>query len=245
VSAARRLGHGLTFGGRVPAVVGFLIAATVVASLAGAVGERNGLPLFRLCVLQPRAVFRGELWRLVTWVFFERDPLGLLFGGLLLYWTGRDLCEAWGERRFLLVYAGTAAVAGLVASAVAALFWPSLLDMAWFGIWPAVDALLVAWALLFPYRQVLLFFALPVSGRALLLVTVGGTLLYAVFTGLPQFLPHLLAEGSAYLYASGRGPRQWLRRLKLPRLGRRRPFSVIHADRDPDRRWLNRVAGEL
>lgn len=241
MSAARRLGRGLTLGGRVPAAVGAVLAVTLAASLFAAVGERNGLPLLRLGLLEPRAVFRGEVWRLVTWVLFERDPLNLLFGGIVLYWAGRDLCEAWGERRFLLVYFGTAAAAGLLASAVAGLVWPALLDMVWVGFWPVLDALVIAWALLYPHRQILLFFALPVSGQALLLLTVGGTLLYAVFSGFAPFLPHLFAEGAAYLYASGRGPGQWLRRLRFPRIGRRRPFSVIHVDRDPDRRWMNRV----
>ena len=239
MTAARRLGSGLTFGGRMPASVGGLIAATVAASLVGVVGERNGFPLVRLCLLEPRSVVHGEVWRVVTWVFFERDPLGLLFGGLVLYWAGRDLCEAWGERRFLLFYLGTAAAAGLATTAVAALLWPSLYGMAWIGLWPAVDALVIAWALLFPFRQILLFFALPVSGRSLLWFTVGGTALYAVFSGLPPFLPHFFAEGAAYLYASGRGPRGWLRRVKVPRFGKKRPFTVIHVDRDPDRRWLN------
>jgi len=238
LSAARRLGGGLTFGGRMPVAVGGVLAATVAASLVGVVGERNGLPLIRLGLLEPRAVLRGELWRVFTWVLFERDPLGLLFGGLVLYWAGRDLCEVWGERRFVLFYLGTAAAAGLATTAVA-LAWPSILGGFWMGVWPAVDALVVAWALLFPFRQILLFFALPVSGRSLLWFTVGGTALYAVFSGLSPFVPHFLAEGAAYLYATGRGPRGWLRRVKLPRLGRKRPFTVIHADRDPDRRWLN------
>ncbi|HTP50616.1 MAG TPA: rhomboid family intramembrane serine protease [Anaeromyxobacteraceae bacterium] len=238
MSATRGLGQGLSFGGRVPVAVGALIAVTVVASLVGVVGERNGLPLLQLGVLEPGRVLRGELWRLVTWVFFETDPLGLLFGGLVLYWFGRDLCEAWGERRFVLAYVGFAAAAAALATGVALLF-PALLHVHWLGLWPAVDALVVAWALNFPYRQILLYFALPVSGRALLWFTVGGTLLYAVFSGLAAFVPHLLAEGAAYLYASGRGPGRWLRRLKLPRFRKRRQFSVVHADRDPDRRWLN------
>ena len=239
MSTARRLGQRLTFGGRVPVAVGFLIAATVVASLVGVVGERNGLPLLRLGLLEPRAIWRGELWRLVTWVFFETEPLGLLFGGLVLFWFGRDVCEAWGERRFLLAYLGTAAAAGLVASAVATLVWPSLPAARWTGFWPAVDALVVAWSFLFPFRQILLFFALPVAGRTLLWVTVGGTVLYAVFYGLRDFLPHLLAEGVMALLAGTRGPGQWLRRLRLPRFGKRRQFTVIHAERDPDRRWMN------
>lgn len=242
MAAARRIGKGLTFGGRVPAAVGGLIAATVVASVSGVVGERNGLPLLGLGVLSPAAVWRGELWRLATWVLFETDPLSLLFGGLVLYWFGRDLCEAWGERRFLLTWFGLAAAAG-VAVSLLALAWPALMAGRWTGLWPALDGLVVAWALLFPFRQILLFFALPVSGQALLWVTVGGTVLYALFAGFAAFAPHLLAEGAMWLHASGRGPGSWLRRMARARTRRRGRFEVIHADRDPDRatdrRWMN------
>ena len=242
MAAARRIGGGLTFGGRVPAAVGGLISATVVASIAGVVGERNGLPLLGLGVLSPAAVWRGEVWRLATWVLFETEPLSLLFGGLVLYWFGRDLCEAWGERRFLLTWFGLAAAAGAAVSLLA-LAWPALMAGRWTGLWPALDGLVVAWALLFPFRQILLFFALPVSGQALLWVTVGGTVLYALFSGFDAFAPHLLAEGAMWLHASGRGPGSWLRRLARARPRRRGRFEVIHADRDPDRatdrRWMN------
>lgn len=242
MAAARRLAGRLTFGGRVPAAVGGLVVATVAASIVGALGERNGLPVLSLGLLSPAAVWRGEVWRLATWVLFETDPMSLLFGGLVLYWFGRDLCEAWGEGRFLLTWFGAAAVTGALVSLLA-LAWPALLGGRWTGLWPALDGLVVAWALLFPFRQILLFFALPVSGQALLWVTVGGTLLYAVFSGFAAFVPHLVAEGVLYLHASGRGPGTWLRRLKRVRPGRRGRFEVIHADGDPDRapdrRWKN------
>ena len=235
---AGRTGNPFAFGGRVPAAVGGLIVATVAVSLLAVVGERNGLPLLQLAVLQPRAVWSGEVWRLVTWALVETEPLNLLFGGLVLYWFGRDLVDAWGERRFLATYFGIAAVAALLTCLVA-LAWPTLWALRSTGFWAVIDATIVAWALLYPFRQLLLFFAIPVSGQALLWITVGGTVLFALFTGVAAFVPHLLAEGVAFVWVSGRGPGRWLRRLKLPRLRRRGRFEVIHVDRDPDRRWLN------
>jgi len=236
--AGRRAGNPFSFGGRVPAAVGGLIAVTVAVSLAAAVGERNGLPLWRLLSLDPRAVWRGEVWRLVTWVLLENEPLNLLFGGLVLWWFGRDLVDAWGERRFLATYLGVAAAAAALTCLVG-LAWPEVGMARTGGFWAALDAVVVAWALVHPFRQILLFFAVPVSGQALLWITVGGTVLFALFSGFVAFVPHLLAEGVAWLWVSGQGPRRWLRRLKMPRLRRRGRFEVIQVDRDPDRRWLN------
>jgi membrane associated rhomboid family serine protease len=238
LASARRTGNPFAFGGRVPAAVGGLIAATVVVSLVAVVGERNGFPLRQLFVLAPQSVWGGEVWRLATWVLVETEPLNLLFGGLVLFWFGRDLVEAWGERRFLATYFGIAAAAGAL-TCLAALAWPALLAFRFTGFWAAVDAVIVAWALLHPFRQILLFFAVPVSGKTLLWITVGGTVLFALFAGVAAFVPHLLAEGVAWVWVSGNGPGQWLRRLRLPRLRPRGRFEVIRADRDPDRNWLN------
>src|SRR5947209_18782835 len=74
---------------RLPAVIGALIAATLVTSLAGVIGQRNGLPLIELGVLSPERVWQGQLWRLTTWVFFELHPYSLVFACLMLYWFGR------------------------------------------------------------------------------------------------------------------------------------------------------------
>jgi membrane associated rhomboid family serine protease len=193
-----------------------------------------------LLLLDTGAVLRGEVWRPVTWVLVEDNPVSLLFGGLVLYWFGRDLVDAWGERRFLLTYFAVPAVAGLLASLLA-LAWPGLDGHPFRGFWVAIDALVVAWGLNHPFRQILLFFAVPVSGKALVWVTIGGTVFFALFA-LPDvaaFVPHLLAEGIAWVHVSGKGPGQWLRRIRLPRRRKRGRFEVIHADRDPDRRWLN------
>ena len=236
--ALGRAGSPLSFGGRVPAAVGGLIVATVVTSLVAAVGGRSGLGLHQLLLLDTGAIWRGEVWRLVTWVLVEDDPLNLLFGGLVLYWFGRDLVDAWGERRFLVTYFAVPAVAGILASLLA-LAWPGLDAYRFAGFWVALDALVVAWGLNHPFRQILLFFAIPVSGKALVWITVGGTALFALFTGVGAFVPHLLAEGIAWMHVSGKGPGQWLRRLRLPRRRKRGRFEVIHVDRDPDRRWLN------
>jgi len=241
---ARRPGQAFTFGGRIPAAVGALVALTVVASLAGVVGERNGLPLLRLGLFSPPAVLEGEAWRLVTWVFLETQPLNLLLGCYVLWWLGRDLAFAWGERRFVAAWLGLAAGAAALTSLLS-LAWPALALARYAGPWPVVDALVVAWALLFPDRQILLFFALPVSGRSLLWFTVGGTLLFAAFGGIPPYVPHLAAEALAVTYLRVR-PGLWFRRVKFrpfDRLRRKRGrFEVIEADRDPDRdrpRWLN------
>ena len=233
------MGEVFTFGGRVPSTVGILIVAVVAASLLGALG--HGYGLVDAAALVPAYVWRGEVWRLVTWVFFERDPLSLVFGALTLYWFGRDLCYAWGARRFLVTFFGLA-IASAIATCLIASAWPAVYGFGWTGSWPVVTALIVAWAMIFPERQILFMLALPVSGRALLWLTLGGTLLYAVFGHLHAYVPHLAAQGLMVLYARGyslRGLWQSFRIRSYERRARRRASHLKVIKKEDPPSWMN------
>lgn len=234
---------------RLPAVVGALIAATVFCSIVGVIGERNGLPLIRLGILQPERVWHGEVWRLVTWVFFELQPISLIFACLMLYWFGRDLCQRWGAARFLGVWFGLAGGVAAATCLVGRFFWDEVYVGAYAGSWPMQEALIIAWALAFPDRQILLYFIMPVGGRVLILITLGGTLLFALYYGFATFLPHFIAEGVMLAYL-GQLRRWWLRwRLgRLQRQAKRYVDNVERLDREEDERgpppskpprWLN------
>ncbi len=209
------IGELFSFGGRVPPVVGGLIAGMVLASLLGRLG---GLAAWT--VLRAEPVFEGEVWRLLTWTFLDGDPLSLLFAALTLYWFGRDLAAAWGARRFVATWVGFGAASG-IATVLLSLALPSLAREVWTGPWAVLSGLLVAWGLLFPERQMLLYFALPLSGRGLVWVTVAGTLFFAAFGGLGAYVPHLAAEGLVMLWFRGLSPRGAWQSLRI-RLGERR-----------------------
>jgi membrane associated rhomboid family serine protease len=233
------LGEVFTFGGRVPATVGALITAIVVASLIGALGR--GFGFVEAAALAPSLVWHGQVWRLVTWVFFENDPFSLLFGALTLYWFGRDLCYAWGARRFVFTFFGIAALTAAV-TCVAALWWPELYASRWTGSWPALSALVVAWAMIFPERQILFMLALPISGRALVWITLGGTVLYAIFGRLSQFVPHLTAQLLMMAYARGwslRGFWQQMRIRSYERKARKRASHLKVVKKEDPPRWMN------
>jgi len=177
-------------GGSLPAPVALLIGITLVASILGA-----RLAGFAAAgALVPGLVLLGQAWRLVSWAFFEMDPLGLIFAALALFWFGSDLVRIWGPGRFLATYLGLAAAAAGV-TCLAALAWPPLRAQPFVGAWPVVSALIVAWAIAFPTRNILLYFVVPLHGRNLIYATLGGTLLFALLGGgLFQFIPHFAAQ---------------------------------------------------
>jgi membrane associated rhomboid family serine protease len=238
-------GNVYLFGARFPAVVIAIFVLTLLLTLVGVAGLRNGMPLLAYVGLAPAAVWQGGLWRLVTWVFFDPglNPLSLLFWAMMLLLFGRDLCDAWGWRRFLGVYLGIAVAAGVV-TCLLALAWGALMGGTYLDSWPVVNALVVAWAMTFPTRQILFNFLIPVSGKALVWITVGLTVFFALLSGLAAFVPHLAALGVIFVYMRG-APllrRRWLQmRLRgLQGPTRRRPAHIRPVD-EPDEkpRWYH------
>jgi len=188
---SRDLRSSFTFGGRVPAVIGLLLALTVFATIGFWI-TRNG----EWAVLAPQAIVRGQVWRLVTWPFIEAEPLGLIFGLVMLWQFGSQLAYDWGEARFLSTFLLLAFGAGLVTVAMAMLL-PPFAGVAYVGMWPVVDALLVMWALRYPDRQLSFWGVLPMTGRTLAILVVAGTVVYALAAGglggLVAFTPHFAA----------------------------------------------------
>jgi membrane associated rhomboid family serine protease len=243
VARRRDLGSFFTFGGRVPTTVGVLLALLVLGTVWGALDRR----ILDLMALAPVPILRGEVWRLVTWPFAETNVLGLLFGGYMLFWLGQQLSYAWSERRFLSRFLVYTVGAGLGTTLIAYVWAEASIPHA--GVWPVVAGLLVAWAMLFPDRQMNWFGIMPMTGKTVAWITVGLTVLSGLFAGgvrgIGTVLPHLLAIGMAWLQARGFGgrrlgsqARQWWADRETRR--RSKHLKVVRKDGSGDRpRWMN------
>jgi len=226
-------------GGSITAPVALLIGATLVASILAA--QARGVAFAG--VLVPGLVFQGQAWRLFTWVLFEQDPLSLIFAGLALFWFGNDLARVWGPGRFLAVYFGLAGAAAIV-TCLLAMVWPALRTTPYAGPWAVVDALIIAWALSFPGRNIFLYFVLPLSGKNLIYATLGGTLLFGLLGGIGRFVPHFAAQLLTLAVLRGTPGDVWRRiRFELAYRGWRRRSSRLRGvpPRSPgdDPRWYH------
>jgi len=192
------------FGSRFPAPVIAILALTLLGTIVGAVLLRNGVPALAYVGLAPAAVWQGEIWRLLTWFFFAPGigPISLIFWAMMLLVFGRDLCDAWGWRRFVGVYLGIGVLAGL-GTCLIALAWRPLLGTSYMDSWRVIDALVIVWAFLFPTRQIMFNFVVPVSGKALAWITVALTVFFALLSGLAVFLPHMIALVLGFAYVRG------------------------------------------
>jgi hypothetical protein len=129
-------------------------------------------------VLAPALVARGEVWRLVTFLFMPWStgngilgPLWMVFAMMMLYTIGTSLESAWGSFRFdayLLIAMAATILSSLLFGGVTNQF--------------IMTSLWLAFAVEFPDYEILLFFILPVKMKWLGLLS-GAYLVWGFITG--------------------------------------------------------------
>lgn len=123
--------------------------------------------LISYLTLDISAVLRGQLWRLITWLFIpsSSSALGLIFTLYFYYMIGTALENRWGARRFLIYY-----VIGALAN-IAGAFITHLLTGYGYGTNGYLYmSLFIAYAALYPDTQFMLFFILRVRAIWLALI---------------------------------------------------------------------------
>jgi membrane associated rhomboid family serine protease len=106
-------------------------------------------------------------WQVVTYAFLHGSFEHLVFNMLGLWMFGSELERIWGEKRFLQFYAASvlaAAFAQLIVTAVMGSVYPTV------GASGGLFGLLLAFAMMFPNRVILLFFVIPMKARYLVLL---------------------------------------------------------------------------
>ncbi|MEO7337967.1 MAG: rhomboid family intramembrane serine protease, partial [Caldimonas sp.] len=103
-------------------------------------------------------------WQVVTYAFLHGSFEHLFFNMLGLWMFGSELERVWGEKRFLQFYAASvlaAAITQLIVTAVMGATYPTV------GASGGLFGLLLAFAMMFPNRVILLFFVIPMKARYL------------------------------------------------------------------------------
>jgi len=111
-------------------------------------------------------------WQLVTSAFLHGSPTHLFLNMFALWMFGRDCERVLGARRYLALYGAamlSAALAQLAAASLATAAYPTV------GASGAVFGVLLAFAMLFPERRIMLLIP-PIPMPAWLFVTVYGVI---------------------------------------------------------------------
>ena len=195
---------------RMPRVTARLLAVTLGLSVMAALDARMGGDLYLHLALVPEDVWRGQVWRLVTWPFVLGGPLGLIFTCSALYVFGSDLATVWSPRRYLRYLAAAVGGAG-VATCLLGVVLPGVSWLPYLGGMALTDAIAIAWARQFPHQPVHVYL-LTVRGESLVSAVVAVTGIFAVYFGYAWMLPELLVVAAALLLTDRSVRRWWLTR---------------------------------
>ncbi|MCA9508764.1 MAG: rhomboid family intramembrane serine protease [Myxococcales bacterium] len=208
------MSYQLGFMSPTPNVTRFLILIIGIYLLFAIFGNTFfGAYLYSKMVLDPyRTVFSYEIWRAVTYAFLHdaSSPMHVIFNALLLYMIGPQLEDRWGEKRFL-IFSFTAIILG--ALMVIAAFLLGIGGGIVVGFSAVTVGLLVAWGLAYPDQQIYLLGILPLSGKAMVYITVGLEILYAFSNTSTSSAAHFGGILTAFIFSFGLYKPQRIRQM--------------------------------
>jgi membrane associated rhomboid family serine protease len=199
---------------------------------------------FTLGLTPAHVLGQFSIWQLVTYMFVHGEVTHILFNMLALWMFGTDLEKVWGTRYFLKFYFLTGIGAGaltVLASLMPGTIGAQLYSTTVIGASGAIYGLLLAYALYFPERPILiLLFPVPAKYAVMIM---GAIAFFAGNTGGVANTTHLGGLLVGYLLLKGARfhplaeAKYWYLRWKMARV--RRKFGVVEGGRTDE--WKRRV----
>ena len=147
-----------------------LVAGNVAVYVLMLLTQSNDVNALNFLTFNLHALLRGEVWRLVTFVFVPAysSPFSLLISLYFYYWIGSTLEREWGTAKFTLYYVGGALLTVLgviITSLITGNYHLTLAGTGYVNL-----SMFLAFAVLFPDMTVLLFFIIPVKIKWLAII---------------------------------------------------------------------------
>ena len=175
-------------------------ACFVITSILKAIG---GFSLINILGLSGEHLFHGLVYKLITYPFLEVELMTFIFNSLVIWFIGSELESQWGQKIYLRFLLLTIVGVGLIFSLVTLLFFfgtPFYGDYL-YGLSGINFALLIAYSLLYPDRQMAFMMIFPMKARTFCWILVGIETYVAVFgsSNSKTSWAHLLAMGMSFL----------------------------------------------
>jgi membrane associated rhomboid family serine protease len=113
-------------------------------------------------------VFPFYPWQLITYLFMHGGFWHLFLNMFALWMFGMELENIWGSKKFLAYYLMCGVGAGLATILLTPLFTSVLLPTV--GASGSVYGILVAFAMLFPNREIYLYFLFPIKAKYFVII---------------------------------------------------------------------------
>jgi len=147
--------------------------------------------LFSRLAFSPAHIFRGEVWRLVSFIFvpISANPLWLAISLYVYYMLGTTLEQTWGAAKFSLYY--LISVVLLIVSALVFYLFGVPVFGGMVSVYYIHLSLLIAFATLYPDTVFYIMFILPVKVKWIGMVA-AVLFFYDIFRGFPLFPANLI-----------------------------------------------------
>ena len=164
-------------------------------------------PVILYLGLIPEAVIgHGWLWQPVTYMFLHAGAMHILFNMLGVWMFGVELERLWGTKFFVRFYAVSGIGAGLTVLATSLIPIPALHETysaVTIGASGALYGLLMAFAIYYPDRPILMFLLFPIPAKYFVMIL--GALAFLIAPGSQvSNTAHLGGLLFAYVFLKGR-----------------------------------------
>lgn len=212
----------------------------LVASILKAIGA---ISLTSILGLSADGLFHGLVYQLITYPLVEVQLMSFLFSSLVIWFIGSELESQWGMKVYLRFLLLTVVGVGLVYSLVNLIFFfgTSAYFAPLHGLSGINFALLIAYSMLYPDRQMAFMMIFPMKARTFCWILAGIEAYMAVFSNIRTSWAHLLAMGLSYLiihFQSNPLVRKALHTSWKSRPGKKKHLYVVKDDdQKPPKYW--------
>lgn len=172
----------------------YITVGSAIVYIFGMMDTTGTLTYF--LTFDPNYILRGQVWRLITWVFIS-DGSNIIFEAIILYFyyfIGSTLEAQWGTGRFTIYYLLGVALNIVFGFAVWAFLGSSFTFISGaFTSYYLNLSMFFAFAALFPEHRVLVFFIIPVKIKWLALIDAAFFIYYIVVLPFPMNLLPVVA----------------------------------------------------
>jgi membrane associated rhomboid family serine protease len=183
------------------------VKAIILANIGFFIVSSFFSPIIRYLGLVPEDVVTGGwLWQPATYMFLHADVMHILFNMLGVWMFGTELERRWGTKLFAKYYAITGIGAGL--TVIGASFLPidalrQTYGAVTIGASGALFGLLLAFAIYYPDRPILMFLLFPVPAKYFVMILGAINLLVMPGSNVSN-AAHLGGLLFGYIYLKGR-----------------------------------------
>ncbi len=156
-------------------VVVYILQSSLLA------GDNQILFTYYFGLIPKLIIEKGFIWQFFTYMFLHGSFMHIFVNMYALLIFGISIEETWGTKKFLLYYVITGTGAGVTIFLLNIFLGGQAMVIPTIGASGAIFGLLIAFGILFPDAQILLFFVLPIRAKYLVILY-GGFEFYSLMT---------------------------------------------------------------